>query len=405
MISVEEARARILAALSPVGAEQLPLTEALGRVLSAPLAARRTQPPKPVSAMDGYAVRAEDCRSAPVRLDIVAEIPAGTSHETALETGQAARIFTGAPLPPGTDTIVIQEDTAREGDHVTIREAPSRTGQFVRAAGLDFREGDVLLQPGRRLGVRDVALAAAMNHPWIMARWRPRVAVLATGDEVVMPGEPVGPNQIVSSNALGLAAALGVFGAEPVLLGVARDDRESLRAMAAGAAGADLLVTTGGASVGDHDLVASVLGEAGLEIDFWRIAMRPGKPLMFGRMGPVPTLGLPGNPVSTFVCALLFLAPAVARLSGLDETGPVLTTARLGRDLPENDGREDYLRASLARAAEGAWIATPADRQDSSMMATLQQADCLIRRAVRAPALKAGATVDILPFPVGTTGF
>jgi len=404
MISVADARQRILDSLSPLAPEQVAVADGLGRVLAVPVVARRTQPPKAVSAMDGYAVRAADIPGVPTVLTVVATIAAGTALEQAIGPGQAARIFTGAPLPPGADTIVIQEDTMRDGDRVTVTEAP-RAGQYVRAAGLDFRQGDVLLHPGQRLGVRDVALAAGMNHPWLTVHRRPRVAILATGDEIVMPGEPIGPNQIVSSNSIALASAVRCFGGEPILLGVAPDERGALRAMAQGAEGADILVTSGGASVGDHDLVQSVLGEVGLEVDFWKIAMRPGKPLIYGHIGRTAMLGLPGNPVSTLVCSLLFLGPAIAKLSGLADPLPARSFAILGSDLPENDGREDYLRATLDIGPDGTPTATPFDKQDSSMLATLQRAQCLVIRPVRAPAAKAGMRTEILPFPPASMGF
>src|SRR3954470_21256684 len=315
MISVEEALARLLAPLAPVPPELVSLADAVGRVLAEDVAARRTQPPFAVSAMDGYAVRADDVASVPVILRIVAEIPAGAGFGGRLGAGEAARIFTGAPLPDGADAIVIQEDTERSGDRVEIREgAPS--GRYVRPAGLDFAEGDVLLKAPRRLTPRDVGLAAAMNRPWLFVHRRPRVAILSTGDEIVMPGDPIGPHQIVSSNSLSLSAFVAACGGIPVSVGNAPDDPAALPQVAAATRGVDLLVTTGGASVGEHDLVRDVLGADGLELDFWQIAMRPGKPLMVGRYRGTPMVGLPGNPVSTLVCALLFLRPALDRLSG-----------------------------------------------------------------------------------------
>ncbi len=266
--------------------------------------------------------------------------------------GEAARIFTGAPLPDGADTIVIQEDTERRGDHVEVKEGAAR-GRYVRPAGLDFAEGDVLLHKGRRLTPRDIGLAAAMNRPWLLVHRRPRVAILSTGDEVVMPGDPIGPHQIVSSNALALAAFVTASGGVPVLVGNAPDDPDALRRIAAAAKGVDLFVTTGGVSVGEHDLVRDVLGADGLDIDFWEIAMRPGKPLMFGHYRGTPMIGLPGNPVSTLVCSLLFLKPAIERLSGLPATAEPPLTARLAVAVRQNDRRQDYLRARLVRAADG----------------------------------------------------
>jgi molybdopterin molybdotransferase len=270
-------------------------------------------------------------------------------------------------------------------------------GRFVRPAGLDFKAGETLLRAGRVLTPVDIGLAAAMNVPWLKVRRRPRVAILPTGDEVVMPGDPVGPNQIVSSNGLALAAYVSAAGGEPVDLGIAPDDANTLKIMAAGAQGADLLVTTGGASVGDHDLVRDALGEAGMELDFWKIAMRPGKPLIFGRIGKTPVLGLPGNPVSSMVCAAIFLGPALRALLGMPGQGAASSTAVLGRSLPANDERQDYLRATLARREDGRLAATAFEKQDSSMFALLARADCLIVRPPHAAALAAGGTVPIIP--------
>lgn len=399
MISVEEARDRILAAFAPLPAELVSLERALGRVLAETVTARVTQPPQAVSAMDGYAVRAAEVAQVPARLRVVGAAPAGGAYGGSLGPGEAVRIFTGGPLPDGADAIVIQEDTRSgedaEGAWVEVTESVSE-GRYVRPAGLDFRLGDPGPQAGRRLGVRDLALAAAMNHPWLSVRRRPRVAVLATGDEVVMPGEPLGPQQIVSSNGLALCAFVEACGGEAVNLGIARDDRDSLLRLAAGAGGTDLLVTTGGASVGEHDLIRSVLGEQGLELDFWKIAMRPGKPLLFGRLRETPLLGLPGNPVSSLVCALVFLRPLLARLQGLDPDEDRVT-ARLEDGLPENDRRQDYLRARLSRQPDGSLTARAFERQDSSMLATLAQADGLLVRPPHAPPAAAGDAVEVIP--------
>jgi molybdopterin molybdotransferase len=350
--------------------------------------------------MDGYAVRAEDLAAVPVELRIVAEVPAGAGFGGHVGPGEAARIFTGAPMPAGTDTIVIQEDTERDGDRVRVLEGAAR-GRYVRREGLDFGEGDVLLRAGRRLTARDIGLAAAMNRPWLFVHRRPRIGILSTGDEIVMPGDPIGPHQIVSSNSLALAAFVAACGGIPVSVGNAPDDPAALRQVAAATRGVDLLVTTGGASVGEHDLVRDVLGADGLELDFWQIAMRPGKPLMVGRYRGTPMVGLPGNPVSTLVCALLFLQPALDRLSGAVSAEEAAPTARLGTALPKNDRRQDYLRSRLARAADGALEVFPFEVQDSSMMRLLSEADCLVVRPPQAPAIAAGATVPIVPFPGG----
>jgi len=400
VISVEEALSRLLAPLEKLPLEQISIVDAVGRVLAEDLAARRTQPPFAVSAMDGYAVRAEDLAAVPVELRIVAEVPAGAGFGGHVGAGEAARIFTGAPMPAGTDTIVIQEDTERDGDRVRVLEGAAR-GRYVRREGLDFGEGDVLLRAGRRLTARDIGLAAAMNRPWLFVHRRPRVGILSTGDEIVMPGDPIGPHQIVSSNSLALAAFVTACGGIPVSVGNAPDDPAALRQVAAATRGVDLLVTTGGASVGEHDLVRDVLGADGLELDFWQIAMRPGKPLMVGRYRGTPMVGLPGNPVSTLVCALLFLRPALDRLSGAASAEEAAPTARLGTALPKNDRRQDYLRSKLTRAADGTLETFPFEVQDSSMMRLLSEADCLVVRPPQAPAIAAGATVPIVPFPGG----
>ena len=374
MISVEEALMRLLEPLKPLAAEQVALADAFGRVLAEPVIARRTQPPSALSAMDGYAVRATDVTRVPTRLRVVGAVPAGQSYDPPLASGEAVRIFTGAPLPEGADTIVIQEDADRDGDIVIVREgAPS--GRYVRPAGLDFVAGAVGIPAGRRLTARDIGLAAGMDRPWLMVHRRPSVAILSTGDEIVMPGEPVGPNQIVSSNSLALGAFVRACGAVPLQLGIAADTPDSVQRLAEGARGADLLITTGGASVGEHDLVKDALGVSGLELDFWQIAMRPGKPLMVGRYRDAAMVGLPGNPVSTMVCALIFLKPAIERLSGLDPVANAPVTARLAVPLSANDRRQDYLRATLARASDGELEAKPFEKQDSSMMSLLARSD------------------------------
>ncbi len=404
MIPVAEAVARIEAAFEPVAVEQIALADALGRVLAEDVAARRSQPPAAVSAMDGYAVRAEDVEALPATLKVVGHVPAGGAHEGAIGPGEAVRIFTGAPLPAGADAIVIQENTEAGDGVVRVVDGKAPKGRYVRPAGLDFQEGEVLLEAGRVLTARDVGLAAAMNVPWLRVRRRPRVALLATGDEVVMPGDPLGPNQIVSSNGLALAGFVRALGGEPMDLGIALDSEESLRTMARGAQGADLLITTGGASVGEHDLVQKVLGKEGLEVDFWKIAMRPGKPLIFGRLGATPLLGLPGNPVSSMVCAVIFLGPALRRMLGIAGSGRPTRTAALAVPLPENDEREDYLRATLETDPEGNLRARPFQLQDSSNFARLAKADCLVIRAPHAPAAPAGETVTILLLGGGIVG-
>jgi molybdopterin molybdotransferase len=396
MISVAEAQERLLATVKPLGPEQVALSHAGGRVLAEDVVARRTQPPFAASAMDGYAVRAADVARIPAELRVVGNVPAGESYAGTVGTGEAVRIFTGAPVPEGADCIVIQEDTERRGDLVIVREGAA-AGRYVRPAGLDFRAGEPGPKAGRRMTARDVGLAAAMNRPWLLVRRRPRVAILPTGDEVVMPGDPVGPNQIVSSNALALGALVESVGAIAVQLPIAPDESGALQRIADGASGADLLITTGGASVGDHDLIRDALGATGLSLDFWTVAMRPGKPLMVGRYRDTPMIGLPGNPVSTLVCGLLFVKPAIERLLGLSEPPAPPLKARLKTPLEENDRRQDYLRARLARASDGALEAEPFKRQDSSMLALLAAADCLVIRMPHAPAAKPGDWVEIVP--------
>ena len=397
MIPVEEARQRILASFSALPAEVVPLTEAFGRVLAEDLTARVTQPSADISAMDGYAVRAADVSSVPTVLSEIGAVPAGASFDGVVGPGQCVRIFTGAPLPDGTDAIVIQEDTERDGTRITVRQSVA-VERHVRKAGLDFRRGDALLKAGRWLTARDIGLAAAMNRPWLAVRRQPRVAILATGDEVVLPGEPMGPNQIASANGPALAAMIAACGGVPVTLGIATDDADRLAAMADQAIGADLLITTGGASVGEHDLVRSALGTHGLVLDFWKIAMRPGKPLMFGRLGDTPLLGLPGNPVSAMVCAVLFARPILQALLGQATDGPETEPAVLAADLRANDRRQDFVRAALARRTDGQWVATPMAIQDSSMMVPLAESDCLLVRPPHAPAAVAGDPVDVIRF-------
>jgi molybdopterin molybdotransferase len=397
LLPVAEAQLRIIEAVGPLPAEQISLADGLGRVLSMEVASRRNQPPMAMSAMDGYAVRAVDVAALPATLNVVGYAPAGHAFDGSVGPGEAVRIFTGAPVPDGADTIVIQENTEQSDEIVRVVDGTAPVGRYIRPAGLDFATGDILLPRGKVLTARDVGLSAAMNVPWLSVHRKPRISILATGDEIVMPGDPIGRDQIVSSNALSLAAFITAQGGTPLNLGIAPDQEDGLRALAAGARGSDILVTTGGASVGDHDLVQSVLGDIGLEVDFWRIAMRPGKPLMFGRIDGTFMIGLPGNPVSSLVCAIMFLAPAIRKMLGMDTLLPETGTARLGLDLPENDEREDYLRASLRRDENGDLIATPYGKQDSSMFATIARADALVIRKPLAEAAMAGSSVQYIP--------
>ncbi len=404
MISVEEALARALAGIEAVPSETVGLTQALGRVLAADVAARLFHPPAAVSSMDGYAVRAADTASIPAKLKQIGESAAGSSFEGHVEAGTCVRIFTGAPVPEGSDAIVIQEDTAHESGTVTVNKA-AKPGEWIRPKGLDFRSGDVLLKTGTVLSARDVGLAAAMNVPWLTVRRKPRIALIATGNEVVMPGDPVGTNQIVSSNSVALAAYVRVLGGEPSNLGIAPDEPKALLAMIASAKGADLLVTSGGASVGDYDLVREALGRSGFDLGFYKVAMRPGKPLIFGRLDGIPVLGFPGNPVSAGVCAAIYLKAAMEKMLRLaKDLGPE-PTAILGRDLPANDRRQDYMRAKLSYNGAGEEVATPFERQDSSMMANFARADCLVVRPPEAPPIKQGARVRIVRLREGPATF
>jgi molybdopterin molybdotransferase len=392
MISVEEARRRILAPLRPTPAEVVALADAWGRVSAAAATARLTQPPHDVSAMDGYAVRATDATVGAV-LRLMGAAPAGHPWEGTLRAGEALAIFTGSVMPAGADAVLIQENADLADGRVSVREAVP-AGRWVRRAGQDFTCGDVLISPGKRLNARDIGLLAAGNHPWVTVHRRPRVAILATGDEIALPGEPIPPGGIVSSNAHALAALVRAGGGEPVVLPVAPDDRDILAAAAAAARGMDMFVTTGGASVGAHDLVQSSL--AGLKVDFWTVAIRPGKPVIHGALGEVAMLGLPGNPVSALICGIVFLLPAIERLGGLPGTPPAVMQASLGAGLPANDRRADHLRATLHHNEDGTLVVTAFPRQDSAMLTVLSQAEALILRPPEAPALPAGAAVPII---------
>ena len=397
MLTVADARSRIMKAMLKTTSIEVSVSEVFGRVLAEELKSRRTQPPFDVSAMDGFAVRARDVSSVPATLKVVGTVHAGGSYSQILNSGEAVRIFTGAPVPMGADTIVIQEDTTALGDSVIVKGIePER---HIRSAGLDFSEGDVLLKPGQLLTARDAGLIAAMNIPWVMVRQKPRVGILSTGDEIVMPGDTLGPNQIVSANSTGLAAAVRAFGGDPVLLGIAPDNRNALSRIAEGAKGIDLLLTTGGASVGDHDLIQEVLGGIGLDVDFWKIAMRPGKPLIFGNFNGTPLLGLPGNPVSTMVCALIFLKPAIEAQLGLKTSDRTLETVNVTEALCKNGVREDYIRGKLNKSKNGVMQVTPFPIQDSSMMVSLARSDCFIVRKPSASAVSAGSAVEILRMP------
>jgi molybdopterin molybdotransferase len=398
LISVEEALQHVLAHAAALPAEQVPLAEAHGRVLAKDLKALRTQPPANLSAMDGYAVRASDVTKAPVRLKVIGEVAAGRPFTSVVGVGEAARIFTGGVVPEGADTVVVQEQTTRDGDAVEVQN-PSVKGRNVRPQGLDFRQGETAFTAGRHLRARDLQLAAGMNHPLLPVHRRPKVALFATGDELVPPGTEPRPGQIVYSNGFALAALAREEGAEVTELGVVGDRLDDTIALVRKARElkADILVSTGGASVGEYDLVQKAFAAEGMALSFWKIAMRPGRPLMHGRLGAMQVLGLPGNPVSSYVCSFLFLVPLIRRMSGRSDLTAPIESAALGCDLPANDERADYLRATLKSGADGL-IATPFPIQDSSMMVPLSKADCLVVREPYEPAAKAGSRCHIVKF-------
>jgi molybdopterin molybdotransferase len=400
LMPVADALAAVLSGAEALPEEMVALDAAYHRILARDLAALRTQPPQAMSAMDGYAVRSADAAQAGARLKVTGEVAAGRPFELTVGAGEAVRIFTGGVIPDGADAVIIQEDTVVEGAGIAITEA-AVAGRHIRRAGVDFHEGDVLLTADSRLTDRHLSLAASMNHPTLPVRRRPKVAMLATGDELVMPGQTPGPGQIVYSNGYALRALACAEGAEVIDLGIAADTLEATTSgiRRARDAGADILVTTGGASVGDHDLVKLGLEAEGVAMAFWRIAMRPGKPMMHGRLGAMRVLGVPGNPVSSYVCAFLFLVPLIRKLSGRSAVHHALESALLGRKVAANDQREDYLRARLERDRSGALIATPVDHQDSSLLANLAAARALVIRPPFAPASEAGTACDILRLP------
>lgn len=395
LLPVDDALAQILKGVKPLGSVDVPLTNASGRVLSGPLKAQRAQPPFAASAMDGYAVRAADIADVPATLKVIGEAPAGHGFAGRVSKGKAVRIFTGAPLPKGADTVVIQENTeSNSKDAVTVLQTAT-LGSFVRNAGLDFKKGETLLPRRTVMGARQIGLAAAMNHARVPVVRRPSVALLATGDELVEPGSTPRDDQIISSNALAIAAMIARYGGEPLDLGIIPDRATRIEKAIERAAGADILVTIGGASVGDHDLVQAAMEKSGIRIGFWKIAMRPGKPLMFGKRGEQRVIGLPGNPVSAMVCTRLFILPLIAKMTG-DARSFDPVTAVLGSGMRFNDQRQDYIRATLARSDQGQLVATPFPKQDSSMQRVFAEADCLIIRPPHAPVADAGEQVQVL---------
>jgi molybdopterin molybdotransferase len=400
LLPVDEALARVLAGAGRLGEEIVALAEADGRTLARDLAARRTQPPADMSAMDGYAVRATDTAN-PNGMRLVGESAAGQAFVGEPGPGETVRIFTGAPVPSGTDAVILQENVTVVGDVIHANETVL-TGENIRTMGLDFAAGRIALAAGLRIGPAELALAAAMNHAELPVARRPRIALLASGDELVAPGTEPGPAQIVACNSFAVSAIARAVGATVHDLGLFPDNLAAIEGgiLRARALNADVLVTLGGASVGDHDLLRPALGRQGMTLDFWKIAMRPGKPLIHGVLGEMRILGLPGNPVAAYVCALVFLVPLLRALQGDPDAGADRTEVVIaGADLPANKGRRDYMRATLAPDATGRLVATPQPLQDSSLLTELQRSQALLIREADAPALPAGAPCRILRLP------
>ncbi|MBD8650437.1 molybdopterin molybdotransferase MoeA [Rhizobium sp. CFBP 8752] len=398
LLPVADARSRLLSAARPIDdIVNVPLGEADGRVLAADLAARLTQPPFDASAMDGYAVRAEDASTIGTELSVIGTASAGHAFEGIVGPGETVRIFTGAPLPQGADSVLIQEDAERIADDRIRTAFAVVEGRHVRPRGQDFAEGEIVLKRGTVLDFAHLTVAAAMNHPTLGIYRRPRVAILATGDELVVPGGVPATAQIIASNTFGVAALVRSNGGEVLDLGIVKDNQADIAAAVARAQleKADVLVTLGGASVGDHDLVQSTLKGAGMELDFWRIAMRPGKPLMVGSLDGMHVLGLPGNPVASLVTSLLFLEPLLRKLAHLSERNREVMGVT-AEPIKANDQRQDYVRASVTRDAAGNLVAKAFGKQDSSMMKIFSRSDGLIVRPPHAPELAAGAPCPIL---------
>ncbi len=399
LLPVSDALERILATARTLGVESVKLSDALGRITATDIKAKRSQPPFHASAMDGYAVRHQDIAHLPAVLKLIGVSSAGHGFKGLIGKGQTVRILTGAPLPKEADTVVIQENVTVADKLVTVHHFTA-IGRNIRNAGLDFAKGDMLIPRGTKLGARDLGLIASGDHPKLRVRMKPVVAIITTGNELALPGAKRRADQINSSNSFALAAFAKTCGAEVIDLGIIKDDLRATIAAIARASTADILITTGGASVGDHDFVQEALRRAGVKIGFWKIAMRPGKPFMFGTKGKLRVLGLPGNPVAALVCAQLFLKPLIEKMQQVNASLP-LATARLGTDLPANDQRQDYLRATLTYAADGARTATPFTKQDSSMQRIMRGATCLIVRKPFAELAKAGEITEILLFSDG----
>lgn len=401
MINVAEARHRILAATPKLGVETVPLTQALGRVLANDLSARLSVPRLDVSSMDGYACRSQDVANPSATLMIADEVSAGSTSDYQLQTNEACRIFTGAPLPAGADCVIIQENVdAPNGDvigqTITTKEAVT-AGQNVRRAGGDFKEGSIELCHGHKMTARDIGLAAAMNHSWVNVVRKPKIGILVSGDELSLPGTPMTSSQIISSNSYLLASQIEALGAIPVILPIVGDDEQALQTLISQTGGLDILLTSGGASVGNHDYMRASLEKAGYKEDFWKVAMRPGKPLFFGLMHGTPVLGLPGNPVSSYMCAMLFLAPMISHMKGLG-SDPVFQKGILSLSIPAIGERETYIGAKV-QWRHDQWEVMPFVTQDSSLLSVLSKTNAVIRRFKNAEAAKTGEVVDIMFYP------
>lgn len=402
LVPAQKAYELVTQNVTPIGEEKLPLIKCAGRVVTSDIKALRTQPPFDASAMDGYAVRFEDIGNIPTKLKLIGEASAGHSLEGEVDIGEAARIFTGAPIPKGADTIIIQENTSSNGDMVEVLQSAPKNS-FVRKAGLDFSKGETLIKAGTQLNPLNLSLAASMNHAELPVYKKPLVGVLATGDELVLPGEALPDGKIITSNSFGIQTIAAQAGAEVMDGGIASDDFDTLQAKVKTLLndGADLVVTTGGASVGDHDLAKPVLESLGFQFSFVKVAMRPGKPLIFGKAeidGKTRRfLGLAGNPVSSLVASYIFLKPLIQLLCGLNPKAIEPIIAKLTQPLPKNGDRQDYMRATIDRIEDGIFYVSAFEKQDSSMLATLNKADCLIIREIDAPEATTGEEVKIIP--------
>ncbi|MBS1002674.1 molybdopterin molybdotransferase MoeA [Acetobacter thailandicus] len=399
MLDVAVARARILEKISPCGPETVSLADATGRILVEPVVARLSNPPVSVSAMDGYAARTEDAIKGAL-LTVTGEAPAGHPTTQHIAPGTCIRVFTGSQIPAGTSTIILQENVIREGESVSLQTS-SDEQQFIRRQGKDFQKGQTLLSAGKRLTARDIGLAAAAGYTWLSVAQRPRVGILSTGDELTLPGDPTQPDSIVNSAAFMVSGLLRTTGAEPVILPIARDNHTALASALAHTTRFDLFITIGGASVGTYDIVQDALKAHGLSLDFWKIAMRPGKPLMSGQIQGTPIIGLPGNPVAAMVCSVIFVAPAVHALMGQPVSADIESeNAILGADVRQNDHRQDFLRCTLVKKPESDLpVAVPFDSQDSAQLCILSQSDALLLRAPGAPPAQAGTPCRIIRLP------